>query len=220
MPRQPFLRAHPDAKYYINQNCMADRPEMASIIARCILTWSLVDVEMSLILAALLDTRSEAAVAVYLSLPNTQTRINALDRAAATSLTGEDLALLNATIALYKTSNSDRNDLAHGIFGVVSNEPDQLIWCPSAKFAAWMTRANQSAWNLEFDPDPHAPLRNEMFIYTKTDLETIFSQFSFVFDVVSRMHMALSPIQGSKDFGRQWLLAQPKIQVELNRAGQ
>lgn len=218
MPRQPFLRTHPDAHYYINQNCMTDRPEMASIIARCLLTWSLVDVEMSLILAALLDTRSDAAVAVYLSMQNARAQRDALSSAAVISLSGDDLALFNATLALHKASSGDRNDLAHGIFGVVSNEPDQLIWCPSAKFAAWMTRANQRAWNLEFDPDPHAPLRNEMFIYTKTDLETIFSQFSFVFDVVSRMHMALSPIQGSRDFGRQWLLAQP--QVELNRAGQ
>lgn len=220
MPRQPFLRAHPDAHYYINQNCMADRPEMASIIARCLLTWSLVDVEMSLILGALLDTRSDAAVAVYLSLQNARAQRDALRSAAAISLTREDLALFNAALALHKASSGDRNDLAHGIFGVVSNESDQLIWCPSAKFAAWMTRANQKAWSLEFDTDPHAPLRNELFIYSKTDLETIFSQFSFVFDVVSKMHMALSPIQASSEFGRQWLLAQPQIQIELDRAGQ
>lgn len=220
MPRQPFLRTDPGAHYYINQNCMADRPEMASTIARCLLTWSLVDVEMSLILAALLDTRSDAAVAVYLSLQNARAQRDALSSAAAISLSGEDLALFNAILALHKASSGDRNDLAHGIFGVVSNKSDQLIWCPSAKFAAWMTRANQKAWNLESDPDPHAPLRNELFIYTKSDLEAIFSQFSFVFDVVSRMHMALSPVQASRDFGRQWLLAQPQIQAELNRAPQ
>lgn len=115
---------------------MAERPEMAAIIARCILTWSQVDVEMSLILAALLDTRSEAAVSVYLSISTTQARINTLRRAAATSLSGVDLALLNATIALYESSNKDRNYLAHGIFGVVSNDQNQLIWCPSEKFAA------------------------------------------------------------------------------------
>lgn len=218
MPRQPFLRTHPDAHYYINQNCMADRPEMAAIIARCLLTWSLVDVEMSLILAALLDTRSDAAVAVYLSLQNARAQRDALSSAAAVSLSGEELALFNATLTLHKASSNDRNDLAHGVFGVVSNQPDQLIWCPSAKFAAWMTRANQRAWNLETDPDPHAPLRNEIFIYKKSDLEAIFSQISFVFDVVSRMHMVLSPVKASKDFGRQWLLGQPQVQAAMRQS--
>lgn len=218
MPRQPFLRKQPDAHYYINQNCMADRPEMASIIARCLMTWSLIDVEMSLILAALLDTRSDAAVAVYLSLQNSRAQRDALRSAAAISLQGEDLALFNATLAIHQSSNGDRNDLAHGIFGVVSSEPDQLIWCPSAKFAAWITRANQRAWNLETDPDPHEPLRQELFIYTKSDLEAMFGQFSFVFDVCSRLHMALSPTPGSREFGRQWLLAQPQLQAELRRA--
>jgi hypothetical protein len=141
-----------------------------------------------------------------------------LRSAAAISLNGEELALFNATLAIHQASNGDRNDLAHGIFGVVSSEPDQLIWCPSAKFAAWMTRANQKAWNLETDPDPHAPLRQELFIYTRNNLEAMFAQFSFVFDVCSRMHMALSPTQGSKEFGRQWLLAQPQVQAELKRA--
>lgn len=215
MPRQPFLRANPDAHYYINQNCMADRPEMASIIARCLLTWSLVDVEMSLILGTLLDSRSDAAVAVYLSLQNARAQRDALSSAASIRLDGQDLAMFKAVMAIHKSSSSERNDLAHGIFGVISNEPDQLIWCPSAKFAAWLTRANQKAWNLETDIDPQAPPRKELFIYTKADLEAMFTQFSFVFDVVSRLHMALSPIEGSRDFGRQWLLAQSQVQAAM-----
>jgi hypothetical protein len=120
---------------------------------------------------------------------------------------------------MHKGSSGDRNDLAHGIFGIVSDADDEIIWCPNAKFAAWITRSNQKAWNLDFDPDPHAPLRKELFIYKKADLEEIFNQFSFVFDAVTRLHMALSPIQASADFGRNWLLAQPQIQEELGRVG-
>jgi hypothetical protein len=198
---------------------MADRPEMAAIIARCLTLWSQIEVEMSLILAALLDTRSDAAVAVYLSLQNARAQRDALRSAATVALDGENLALFEAVLNIHKSSSGERNDLAHGIFGIVSDNNDELIWCPSSKFAAWITRANQKAWNLEFDPDPHAPLRNELFVYSKRDLEQIFDRFSFVFDVVTRLHMALSPIQGSADFGRSWLLAQPQIQAELGRGG-
>jgi hypothetical protein len=219
MTRQPFLRARPNAHYYINQNCMADRPAMAAIIAQCLTLWSQIEVEVSLILAVLLDTRSDAAVAVYLSMQNARSKRDALSSAANVSLTGENLELFKAVMNIHKSSGGERNDLAHGIFGIVSDTSDELIWCPSTKFAAWMTRANQKAWNLESDPDPHAPLRNELFVYTKSDLEQMFKRFSFVYDVVTRLHMALSPVQGSADFGRTWLLAQPKIQAELGRTG-
>lgn len=220
MARQPLMPTRQGTHYYINQNCMADRPEMAALIARCLTLWSQVEVEMSLILAALLDTRSDAAVAVFLSMQNARAQRDALASAASVSLSGETLELFNAVMRIHKSSSGERNDLAHGIFGVVSDRPDELIWCPSTKFAAWITRANQKAWNLEFDPDPHAPLRNEIFIYKKIDLDEIFQRFNFVFDVVSRFHMALSPIEGSANFGRNWLRAQPQIQAELALAGQ
>ena len=216
MPRQPFKTTRPKAHYYINQNCMADRPAMAALIARCLTLWSQIDVEMSLLLAALLDTRSDAAVAVYLSLTNARAQRDALASAAQISLSGETLALFNAVMKIHKSSSGERNDLAHGIFGIVSDAHDELIWCPSTKFAAWMTRANQKAWNLEFDPDPHAPLRNELFIYKTADLEIIFEQFCFVFDVVTRLHMAIAPLpQGATNFALDWLLSQPQIRAEL-----
>jgi hypothetical protein len=216
MPRQPFKTTRPKAHYYINQNCMADRPAMAALIARCLTFWSQIDVEMSLLLAALLDTRSDAAVAVYLSLTNAKAQRDALASAAQISLSGETLALFNAVMKIHKSSSGERNDLAHGIFGIVSDAHDELIWCPSTKFAAWMTRANQKAWNLEFDPDPHAPLRNELFIYKTSDLEILFEQFCFVFDVVTRLHMAIAPLpQGATNFGLDWLLSQPQIRAEL-----
>jgi hypothetical protein len=211
------MTAQPGASYYINQNCLADRPEIAAIIARCIATWSLVEVELSLILAALLDTRSEAAVAVFMSLRQANVQREAIKGAGSASLHGVDLELLQVALRLHGTTVDERNDLAHGIFGVISTETEKLIWCRAAKFAAWMTRANQTAWNLEFDPDPHAPLREELFIYTKADLEALFAEISFVFDVVSRVHMMLSPIEASSEWGRDWLLAQPRVQGELAR---
>lgn len=217
MARQRFKDVQPGASYYINQNCLADRPEMAALIARCIATWSLVEVELSLILAALLDTRSEAAVAVYLSLRQSNTQRQALQSAAAVSLQGVELDLLRVAIALHESAGRERNELAHGIFGVISTESDKLIWCKADKFGAWMTRANQTAWNLEFDPDPHAPLREQLYIYSKADLEAIFEKISFTFDVVSRVHMMLTPICGSAEFGRNWLLANPRVQAELAR---
>jgi hypothetical protein len=51
MARKAFLDVvPPETAYYINSDCLADRPELASVIARCLATWSQVEVELSLTL--------------------------------------------------------------------------------------------------------------------------------------------------------------------------
>ena len=80
-------------------------------------------------------------------------------------------------MAFHKSIRGERDDLAHGIFGTLTQYPTCLIWLPSSKFAAFATRANHRAWRLEFDPDPHAPLRKELFVYRKQDLLSLHGQF-------------------------------------------
>jgi hypothetical protein len=97
-------------------------------------------------------------------------------------------------MALRQSLVSDRNDLAHGIFGVMPDYPKSLIWVPSAKHAAWLTRANQRAWNLEFDPDPHSPLRKELFVYTLDDLLELKTEFVELFNTTTQLQLLLAPI--------------------------
>ena len=65
MPRQPLSRFAVNAHYSINHDSLASRPELASIIGRCISTWSQIDLQLSLVFAAILNITSEASVAVY-----------------------------------------------------------------------------------------------------------------------------------------------------------
>jgi hypothetical protein len=195
MARKPFLDlVPPETVYYINSDCLADRPELASVIARCLATWSQVEVELSLTLAAILDSRTDAGVAVYLSIRASSAQRDALCSAALTSLVGDELRAFNAVMSLRQSLVSDRNDLAHGIFGVMPDYPKSLIWIPSAKHAAWLTRANQRAWNLEFDPDPHSPLRKELFVYTLDDLLELKTKFVELFNTATQLQLLLAPI--------------------------
>ena len=120
MNRRAFLdMVPPETAYYINSDCLADRPELESIIARCMATWSQIEVELSLTLAAILDTRTDAGVAVYLSIKASNAQREALCNAALTSLAGEELRAFNAVMSFHKFMVPKRNDLVHGIFGVM-----------------------------------------------------------------------------------------------------
>src|ERR1700733_9697393 len=100
MARRKFLDVvPPETGYYINSDCLADRPELASVIARCMATWSQIDVELSLTLAAILDTRTDAGVAVYLSIKGSGAQRDALRGAASTSLSGDQLRVFNAVMS-------------------------------------------------------------------------------------------------------------------------
>jgi hypothetical protein len=195
MPPKAFLDTVPsETAYYINSDCLAARPELASVIARCMATWSQIEVELSLTLAAILDTRTDAGVAVYLSIKAANTQRDALRNAALTTLGGDELRAFNAVMSLHNALTPERNNLAHGIFGVMPDHPQSLIWLSSAKHAAWLTRANQRAWNLEFDPDPHSPLRKELFIYTLDDLLEIKNRFVELFNTTTQLQLLLAPV--------------------------
>jgi hypothetical protein len=218
MTRKPFLDvAPPDTAYYINSDCLADRPELASVIARCLATWAQVDVELSLTLAAILDSRTDAGVAVYLSIRASNAQRETLRSAALTRLTGDELRAFEAVMRFHQMHVRDRNHLAHGIFGVMPAHPKSLIWISSAKHAAWLTRANQRAWNLEFDPDPHSPLRKELFIYTLDDLLELKTQFVELFNTTTQLQMLLAPIPNlPKEPILSQLLSRPSLKAYLS----
>ena len=216
MPRK-FLDVVPaETAYYINSDCLAARPELAAVIARCMATWSQIDVELSLTLAGILGTRTDAAVAVYLSIKAANTQRDALRNAALTSLGGDELRAFNAVMSLYEVLTKDRNNIAHGIFGVMPDHPRSLIWISSSKHAAWLTRANQRAWNLEFDPDPHSHLMQELFIYTLDDLLEIKNRFVELFNTTTQLQLLLAPVPNlPKEPILRKLLAMPHLRDYL-----
>ncbi len=195
MPRKAFLDIVPaETTYYINSDCLSARPELALMIARCLATWSQIEVELSLTLAAILDSRTDAGVAVYLSIKSSNTQRDALRSAAMTSLVGDELRAFNAVMSLHQALTRERNDLVHAIFGVMPDHPRSLIWISSANHAVWLTHANQRAWNLEFDPDPHGPLRKVLFIYTLDDLLEIKDRFVELFNTTTQLQLLLAPV--------------------------
>src|SRR5262249_12946632 len=115
-PRQP-LKKYRKAKATLGPRFLEERPECAIIIARCIATWSYIETELALLLAAILKIEYAPALAIFTTLRNSRSQTEIITVAAAAALSANDLRLFGAIMNLKSQYESDRNDLAHGLFG-------------------------------------------------------------------------------------------------------
>ena len=90
MPRQPFLPTFANLNYSVGALIVKERPELFAEIGMCIAIWSQVDNEMGNLFALMLDTKSDAALEVFLCLRRSSNQEEALQAAAPYSLTEED----------------------------------------------------------------------------------------------------------------------------------
>ena len=163
---------------------MERRPELASLIGQCLMHWSNIELQMALLLGVLLNATNEAAVAVYLSLRASRVRQDALNAAASAVLSGNILELYSAIMDFHASVEAQRNDLAHGCFGIMDDMPEAVLWMESSHVANFML----NFWNkIEHSTPTGPPIPtsqeerdqiqqqnvNRIFVYRKNDLEKL-----------------------------------------------
>jgi len=75
-----------------------------------------------------MGTKIPAAAAVFGSLRSSRAQQDALNAAAEVSLEKHDLELFAAHMARRSSLEKERNDLAHGCYGVCVQIPDHIVW--------------------------------------------------------------------------------------------
>jgi hypothetical protein len=91
------------------------------------MTWSYVDWQMAILLSALMKANSEASIAIFLTLKNAQAQREVLVAAAEMTRTGRNREIFDAIMLIYGGLQSQRADIAHGIFGAIND--GQPWWC-------------------------------------------------------------------------------------------
>lgn len=127
MPRQPFLPGFSNSNLVFGPAHIARKPKIAEAIGRCVVTWSYNEWLMALLLAAIMKANSRASVAIFLSLKNYRTQKDVLEAAANATLQDEDRDIFDAILIQYGSLQSQRADLAHGIFGHADIEGHEEI---------------------------------------------------------------------------------------------
>lgn len=173
MPRQPFLPTFAHLDYVVGALVLNDRPELSAAIGRCIAIWSQADNEMGNLFGILLGTDSAAALEVFLTLRRSASQRDALDAAAKFKLVGQELAFFKTLARLYGSLEKERNALAHGCFGVATNDDFVLLWIDICHHVHFQTEALTSAASGVFPPDAHQRLKQHMFVYRKDDLSVL-----------------------------------------------
>lgn len=163
--RKPLNRSYPNAKVTMGVGYIEDRPKAAALVGRVITSWADIEVQSARLLAELMGTNIPAAAAVFGSLRSSRAQSDALIAAAETVLNEKDLLLFNAHVSRKSSLEKERNDLAHGCFGVSVSIPDHIVWVAQSDYLAFTAahKANQ----------PVPDLKKKQFVYELGTLERI-----------------------------------------------
>jgi hypothetical protein len=216
MPRQPFLPTYHKAKFRFLANPLRDRPDISRRIGECIGLWTQVEVQMALLLSTLMKADTGAAVAVFLSIRNARAQREAVSAAAENALTGDKLEAYSAIANVYKSLEGQRNDLAHGVFGISDEIPDAILWMEpkehTGSFVKWLAKLATS------NETPDLEIEEGIFVYKLNDIETLISQIQELWTAIlmfwSHLRWDISSLSASQF---QQLCELPQIQQEISR---
>lgn len=164
--RKSLSKTFPNAKATFGVGFIEDRPQAAVIVARIITSWADVEVQCARLLAELMETSIPTAAAVFGSLKSSRAQNDALNAAALISLDDKDYELFCAHMARKNSLEKERNDLAHGCFGVAVTVPDGIVWASQSDFLTFMA-------SYEHDPKASEKFRRKQFVYEFSILERI-----------------------------------------------
>ncbi len=176
MPRQPFLPVYKDVNPLFGPAHVKQNPGIAAAIGRCIMLWSYVDWQMAMLLAAIMKADTEASVAIFLTLRNARVQRDVLTAAAEMTLSAEQRDFFDAIMLLYGSLQAQRADIAHGIFGYVDVNDDNVVpWIETKNISKdWIERFHKPKRAGESpEADMYMGQKREAFIYKTADLEKL-----------------------------------------------
>jgi hypothetical protein len=191
MPRQPFLPDFSHLQYGVGVTALEDRPELAAIVANCIARWSYVDNEMGNLFSTLLGSDSPATLELFLVIRRANNQINAIRVAAKHALSDEKLRLFEALMRVYESLEKERNALAHGCFGIASNDPSVLLWIDVKDHVHFQAEVLPKIHNGKSVANPHERLKNKMFVYHKADLLQILDNIKQLWETMNNFNCHL-----------------------------
>jgi hypothetical protein len=148
-------------------------------------------------LSAIMKAETGITAAVFLSIRNSRAQREALTAAAQVGLKDRELEMFSAIAILYQSLDSQRTDLAHGIFAVSEDLPDALLWLDSKHY----TQHHVESWSdvpsdgllgqLAKDAESEDKLRSKFFVYHKDDFISLRDEIKDFWGAVFRFALFL-----------------------------
>lgn len=220
MARQPFLPKHKGKHWRIYPDALKDRPELLQIVGRCLTLWPYVEFLEAMLLSLLLKADTEGGAAVFLAIRRGNVQRNVLKAAAEATLTGDSLEVMQALFAAIQSVETERNDLAHCLWGISDQVPDAVLWVDPknhAQYGATFLRKGGSDFTVE---ERHT-FSGFISVYKKPDLEAVLNAVeklhTDILGAISLLKNAGTP-KGDAAYHR--LCSSPRIRQALDQARQ
>jgi hypothetical protein len=120
-------------------NPLSQRPDIASLIAQFIATYAMADAMFANILGKALAVNEQIALDVYTTLKAEGPAQAVFDSLIEARISAEAHQRLKALRKEFKGFAEWRNDFAHGVYGVVDDEPDKIVIIKLAQSARYFT---------------------------------------------------------------------------------
>jgi len=215
MARQPINSRFSEPSLGFGPGFLAQRPKAAALIAQCITTWTEVELQTARLLAAMWNANSEPVVALYLSLANARAKREALDAIASFVFSGEQTTLYEAVMRAKQSIEKQRVDLAHGLFGIVSEDPEGVVMISTTNRLKHMLDIDIKRTSIGVTADDFHTIRDLTFHYTINDLETILCETQHIHNIIMRFSgyavMVINRLNGA-ELLFQTLLNEPLVQ--------
>jgi hypothetical protein len=175
---QPITTLVSDPHVILDTNVLAQKPDFAILVVRIFATWAGLERDLSVLLVRLLGAVAAPAHAIFSILQTQTLQTKALEAAAKSALSPDDLDIFGAALSVINSVQKTRNRLAHWAWARCDQRPDLLLLGdPSGlkerdtRVAAHFQSMKPGDINLFETYDVVQFDCSKFYAYTKADLE-------------------------------------------------
>lgn len=125
---QPLSRVHPNPEVQIRASAISSNPQWAADVMRVIAHWAHIEGDLAAIMGKLLKTDVKLTTAMYQAVVNSDAKRTMVATAVKSAGLREwQVVLFDAVQKATKASREQRNDFAHGVWGVCKQVPNAVL---------------------------------------------------------------------------------------------
>jgi hypothetical protein len=174
---QPINKIVPNPRVILDTDALKEKPELAILVVKIFAVWANIERRLSVLLVHLLGADQVHAHAIFSILQTQALQTKAMEAAAKSALSSDDLDIFDAVLTVVNGVQKTRNRLAHWAWGKCPQRPDLLVLADPDGLKEWDTRQATYFQSLEPGANPfESPARfqfdlSKIYGYSKADLE-------------------------------------------------
>lgn len=225
MPQPLSSKFRNGVSYNTDPQAMTKRPELAVKYARCLASWSTVEVELATMMCEAMKAAAGPFAAAYHALNSTAAQASVADAAIRETVEAKLLPIFDAIMSQFRSAKKDRDKLAHGVWAFSDELPDSLLMIDPKllvrREAAFIPNYTLSEISPNTRGGPcgpeHAITPAMVMVYDDGDFDRIIAENHKVKWMLKKLGWCVwtGPPEAEKVY--QSLLSEPKIQEWIAR---